>query len=38
MLDHQADGAFEIGVAGLAALERAPPDEDLGVAATATVG
>src|SRR5262249_1178577 len=35
VLDHQPDGVTEIGVGRLAALERAPPEFALGIAAAA---
>ena len=35
VLDHQPDGMIEIGVFGLAALQRSPPEFALGVAAAA---
>ena len=35
MLEHEPDGVFEIGIGRFAALERAPPELALGVAAAA---
>src|ERR1700675_2906665 len=35
MLDHQADGVIEIGIFGLAALQRPPPEFALIIAAAA---